>query len=410
MPIYSYKCLNSKGHLIKGTFDTDSEKSLRSHLRKEGLFLQEAKEAKDKGTGLQKEIEISFLNKISIIDIAMITRQIATLLKASVPLTESLAAIADQLKADKKRKKLSLIIAHIKRSVNEGNSFANSLKEYPDAFTEFYVSMVRSGEAAGNLDEVLFSLAEFLDSQHKLKSKVKSAMTYPIIMVFITIGLVSLLMTSVVPNVVSVFEDSKQALPWNTQLLILMSDFLSENIFFLFIFLLVSYYLFKKWKKSASGKASWDKFVLKIPVVGELIRIIAISRFASTLGTMLKSGVPILQSLDIVKSVMGNHVLMKVIDTVEVAIREGESMATALTKSGEFPPLVTHMIAVGEKSGQLEAMLKNVSTVYQNEVENTLSRLTAILEPLMILIMAGIVAFVVFSILMPIMQMNNIAM
>ncbi len=410
MPMFVYKCLNASGKQVKGSRDADSEKSLRAQLRREGLFLQEVRLSSDKGKGLQREVEISFLNRVSSGSIMLFTRQLATLLRAGVPLTESLAAIADQLQSDKGQRKLANLVFTVRRTVNEGQSLADSLKPYPREFNDFYISMVRSGEASGNLDDVLFSLADFLERQQKLRNKVSAAMTYPIIMVFITAGLIALLMTSVVPNVVTVFEDSGQTLPIYTRMLIGFSHFTGNYWYLIIVFVVLFVFLFKKWKKSPSGRATWDRFVLKVPLAGTLLRIMAIARFSSTLGTMLRAGVPILASLDIARSVMGNMVLQKVVDNVGVAVREGESMGRILERSGEFPPLVTHMIAIGEKSGQLEQMLNNVAVAYDNEVETTLTKLTSILEPLMILIMGGMVAFIVFSILMPIMQMNNIGL
>jgi type II secretion system protein F len=410
MPVYNYKCLDSSGKTIKGTRDADSEKSLRLLLRKDGLFLQEAKAAKDKGSGMHKEVEISFLNKISVIDVALVTRQMATLLKASVPLTETLAAISEQLGSDKKRKKLGTIVSQIKLRINEGLSLAESLKEHPKVFNDFYISMVRSGEAAGNLDEVLFSLTDFLEKQHKIKSKIKGAMTYPIVMICITVVVIGILMTSVIPNVISVFEDTDQTLPWYTQFLIDSSDYFANYWFHTIVVLIASWIFFGKWKKTKNGRKRWDRIILNTPLVGSLVRRVAISRFSGTLGIMLKSGVPILKCLDIVKSVMGNVILREVISDVESSIKEGKTIASVLSDSGEFPPMATHMIAIGEKSGQLEEMLNNVAATYDTEVDNAITALTSMLEPMMIVIMGGIVAFVVFSILMPIMQMNNLGM
>ncbi|MBU1240138.1 type II secretion system inner membrane protein GspF [Myxococcota bacterium] len=410
MPVFAYKCLNNAGKVITGSRDADSEKSLRSLLRKEGLFLQEAKESSDKGKGLRKEINISFLNKVSVIDIALITRQLATLLRASVPLTESLEAITEQLASDKKRRKLGGILAQVKTRVNEGLSLAEALKLHPQEFDEFYVSMVRSGEAAGNLDQVLFSLTDFLEKQHKIVRKIKGAMTYPIVMVFITVVVIGILMTSVIPNVISVFEDTDQTLPWYTQFLISSSNFFSNYYMYVAIGFVASVWGFRKWKKSPSGRRRWDRILLSTPLVGGLVRKIAISRFSGNLSIMLGAGVPILQALEIVKSVMGNEILKDVVGTVEVAIKEGKSIASMLAASGEFPPLATHMIAIGEKSGQLEDMLTNVALAYDSEVDQAITQLTSMLEPLMIVIMGAIVAFVVFSILMPIMQMNNLGL
>jgi len=410
MPMFVYKCLNAAGKAVKGSRDADSEKALRAQLRKEGLFLQEVRLSTEKGKGLQREVEISFLNKVSPVAVAVFTRQLATLLKAGVPLTESLAAIGDQLQSDRRQKKLANLVFTVRRTVNEGRSLADALVAHPREFDEFFVSMVRSGEAAGNLDEVLFQLAGFLERQQKLKDKVSGAMTYPVIMVFITAGMVGLLMTTVVPNVVTVFEDSGQTLPIYTRLLITVSDVVGSSWYWMILGVIAAVWGFKKWKRSSSGRHVWDRFLLRIPLVGELVRILSIARFSSTLGTMLHSGVPILQSLEISKSVMGNTRLQEVVDDVAVAVREGESMARVMERSKEFPPLVSHMVAIGEKSGQLEQMLNNIALAYNNEVETSLSKLTSVLEPLMILLMGGMVGFIVMSILMPIMQMNNLAM
>ncbi|MBN2724130.1 MAG: type II secretion system inner membrane protein GspF [Deltaproteobacteria bacterium] len=410
MPVFQYKCVDTAGKPVSGSKEADSEKALRASLRKEGLFLQEYKKSTEKGKGLQREIEIGFLNTVSVADIALITRQLATLLRASVPLTESLAAISEQLANDKKRRKLSNIISEVKRSVNEGLSLAESLSKHPKEFNQFYVSMVRSGEAAGNLDEVLRTLSEFLEKQKKLKDKIRSAMTYPMVMGVVTVIIIGILMTSVVPNVVSVFEDTDQTLPIYTKILIGTSEFVSSWWLMLIVAFSLYVYIFRKWKASVSGRRNWDSFVLKVPVVGELVRKVAISRFTATMGTMLTSGVPILKALEIVKAVMGNVILQEVVDDVESAIREGKGIGKTLELSGEFPPLVTHMIAIGEKSGQLEEMLKNVAMAYEDEVETAITRLTSVLEPLMIVTMGSVVAFVVFSILMPIMQMNNIGL
>ncbi|MBU1221776.1 type II secretion system inner membrane protein GspF [Myxococcota bacterium] len=409
MPVYLYKCLDASGKVVSGSRDADTDRMLRALLRKEGLFLQEFKKADEKGKGLQREINISIFSAISVADISLITRQLATLLKASVPLTESLGAIAEQLASDKKRQKLGTIVSEIKRSVNEGLSLAESLAKHPKEFNEFYVSMVRSGEAAGNLDEVLRTLAEFLEKQKKLKDKIKSAMTYPMVMGVITAIIIGILMTTVVPNVVAVFQDMDQSLPIYTKILIGTSEFVTNWWWGIIIAFITSVILFKRWK-SGKGRESWDRFVLRMPVVGDLARKVSISRFSATLGTMLKSGVPILKALDIVKTVMTNIILQKVIDDVESAIREGKGIGTTLAASGEFPPLVTHMISIGEKSGQLEEMLRNVSLAYEDEVDTAITRLTSVLEPLMIVTMGAVVAFVVFSILMPIMQMNNIGL
>jgi general secretion pathway protein F len=267
--------------------------------------------------------------------------------------------------------------------------------------------MVRAGEASGNLDAVLFRLAEFLEAQNRLRGKVTSALFYPIVMIVLGIAILGILMVSVVPKVTAIYADTGKALPWNTQLLIGVSHIVGDW-WFLVIPVIASIVIgFRAWKNSPNGRQIWDRFWLKVPVMGNLARKVAIARFAKTLATMLASGVPLLRALDIVKSILGNTVLMKVVEDAKESIKEGESIAAPLKRSGEFPPIVTHMIAVGERSGQLEQMLENVAGAYEVEVDLAIGRLTTLLEPMMILMMGGSVGFVLFSVLTPIMEMNE---
>ena len=331
------------------------------------------------------------------------TRLMSTLLCAGVTLPESLVALTDQVESPRFKN----VLSDVGSKVNEGSSLADALGRYPNVFPEVYVSMVRSGETAGNLDLVLERLAEFLEGQIALRSRVLSAMIYPAIMTVIGAIIMAVLMVAVVPQITQMFEDSEQALPWNTVALIFASDMIAGYWPVWLVAVPVAIVTFLRWRKGPRGRAVWDRFVLRLPVVGTLARRIAVARFSRTLGTMLSSGVPLLRALDISKAILDNHVLMKVIETSKEQIQQGESIAATLRRSGEFPPMVTHMIAVGERAGQLEEMLGHVAKAYEREVDMTLGRLTALLEPVMIVLMGGAVAFVVASILMPIMQMNS---
>jgi general secretion pathway protein F len=282
------------------------------------------------------------------------------------------------------------------------------MSEHPKVFTDLYVNMVRAGESAGNLDQVLARLAEFLDNQVKLRGKVQGALVYPIVMAIIGTLITAMLMVFVVPKITEIFDDMGKALPWYTQLLIFVSRFTGSYWWLIIIMIAGGTWGFRRWKRTPRGKARWDRFVLKVWVIGPLLRMVAIGRFARTLGTLLASGVPLLKALDIVKHLLDNDVLVKTVEDARVAIREGESIASQLAKSGQFPPVVTRMIAVGERAGQLEGMLENVADAYESEVEMKISRLTTLMEPLMILMMGGIVGFIVLSILMPILEMNEL--
>lgn len=418
MPVFTYKGFDTKGKATSGVKDADNIRTLKVVLKREGVLLTTARETalrvKQAGEAAQLGI-IALINPVTALrafqeretadrmQVAVLTRQLGTLLRAGVPLAESLGALVDQVE----RAGLKRVLADVKTQVNEGSSLGDAMGRHPKIFEDLYVNMVRAGEASGNLDAVLFRLAEFLEAQNRLRGKVTSALFYPIVMVVLGIGILGILMVSVVPKVTAIYADTGRALPWNTQLLIALSSAVGTYWFLLIPFVLSMIYGFRRWRSSNSGRAIYDRVMLKVPVIGPLARKVAIARFAKTLATMLASGVPLLRALDIVKSILGNTVLMKVIEDAKESIKEGESIAAPLKRSGEFPPIVTHMIAVGERSGQLEPMLENVAAAYEVEVDLAIGRLTTLLEPLMILMMGGSVGFVLFSVLTPIMEMNE---
>lgn len=407
MPVYAYKGLDGRGKTVSGMRDAESPRVLRRNLRKEGVFVTDLSEEAERvvsGKGLRREVDIKgMFDRIKPQDVAILTRQLATLTRAGIPLAEALGALVDQATSPKLRRTL----AEVRTKVNEGTSLADALAEHPKVFTDLYVNMVRAGETAGNLDTVLVRLTEFLDSQAKLRSKVQGAMVYPIVMAIVGTLITGMLMVVVVPKITEIFDDLGKALPWNTRLLIFVSR-ITGNYWWLLILLGgLSYYGFRRWKRSARGKPRWDRFVLRVWVIGPILRMVAIGRFARTLGTLLASGVPVLKAMEIVKHLLENDVLVKAVEDARVAIREGESIASQLAKSGQFPPVVTRMIAVGERAGELEGMLENVAAAYESEVELKISRLTTLMEPLLILAMGGVVGFIVFSILMPILEMNE---
>lgn len=423
MPVFSYKGFDTRGKAVSGVKDADNLRALRANLKRDGILITEAKEARLRAAAAGQAAGdaagmslVAMLNPVAAMrmyrdrstadrnTVAIITRQLGTLLKAGVPLAESLGALVDQVE----RAGLKRILADVKTQVNEGSSLGDAMARHPRVFQELYVNMVRAGEASGNLEPVMFRLADFLEAQNRLRGKIISALFYPIAMTVIGAGIMTILMVSVVPKVTSIFADTGKALPWNTQLLIGISQTVSSWWGLLIVLAIVGgIMLFRRWKQTPNGRAVVDRVVLKLWVVGPLARKIAITRFAKTLSTMLASGVPLLRALDIVKAILGNTVLQKVIEDAKASIQEGESIAAPLKRSGEFPPLVTHMISVGERSGQLEQMLEEIARAYDLEIDLSMGRLTTLLEPVMILLMGGSVAFVVFSILMPIMEMND---
>jgi general secretion pathway protein F len=421
VPVYSWKGLNTAGKAVAGTRDADGPKALRQTLRKDGVFITEHREVLAGGgraapraanaagatvSVFKRDIDFKgALERVRPQEVAAFTRQLATLLKAGIPLAEALGALAEQ--GD--NKKLEMVLAEIRQKVNEGSSLADTLAAHRKIFPELYTNMVRSGEAAGNLDAVLARLADFLDAEHALRSKVSGALTYPLIMLILGSLIMGVLMVVVVPKITSIFEDLGKTLPWNTQLLIFMADVMGSYWWALLILIGLAYWSFRRWSHTPKGRALVDRIKLKVPLIGSLVRYVGVARFARTLATMLAAGVPVLTALEIVKKVLNNTVLEKVVEEARDAIREGESIATPLKRSGQFPSLMVHMVAVGERSGQLEAMLENVATAYERDVEGRVARLTTVLSPLLIVGMAMAVLFIVFSVLQPILDMQNFA-
>jgi general secretion pathway protein F len=409
MPVFEYRGLSAAGKQVTGLLEADSSKSLRTQLRKIDVFLTDVLGQSEARTGKKaaadREVQFSkmFQGRVSSEDVAVITRQLSTLLHAGVTLVESLAALVDQTEKDRLKRALS----DVKQRVNEGSSLADALGQHPRIFGNLYVNMVRAGEASGALDAVLARLADFTEGQAKLKQKLVGTLIYPAIMTVIGGGILVMLMTVVVPKVTRIFETMQATLPWTTRVLIFASNLLSGWWWLIVPLAIGSVVGSVAWTRSANGRPVFDAWVLKLPVAGSLLRMLLVSRFSRTLATLLKAGVPMLTAMDITKNVVTNTVLAGVVEMARDAIREGESIAGPLKRSGQFPPLVYHMVAVGERSGQLEEMLLNVADSYENQVNVRLGALTALLEPLIIVAMGAIIAFVAFSILMPILQLNT---
>jgi general secretion pathway protein F len=300
------------------------------------------------------------------------------------------------------------VLTAVRESLNEGTAFAKSLEAHPKVFPPLFVNMVAAGEASGTLDAVLERLADFMENQARLKGKVVATLAYPVLMTLIGAVLVSFLMVAVVPKVTSIFENLGQALPWYTRLLIFVSDIIAGYWWLILISSFGGSWAFRRWIKTDKGRYKWDSMSLRWPIFGRLNRLVAMARFSRTLATLLASGVPLLKAMEISRNVLGNARLQTVVAEAIGSIREGESIADPLKRSGQFPPMVTHMIAVGEKTGQLEAMLDNVSRAYEADVETRVQALTSLLEPLMIVILGGIVGFIAMAILMPLIQMNDL--
>ena len=407
MPVFEYKALTAGGKAVQGLREAESPKTLRAVLRREGVFLTEVTGEKQAQAQAAREVNVRrwVIGRISAQHLAIATRQFAVLVNAGIPLVESLGALVEQVEHER----LKRVLSDVKQRVNEGVSLADALGVHPKVFSTLYVNMIRAGESSGALEVVLYRLADFTESQARLRSKIIGTLTYPAFMMVIGAGIMGVLFTVVVPKLLKIFEDTKATLPWNTRLLIGISGFFASYWWAVVAGIVAGIWSFRRWRRTSEGRARWDRWVLRVPIFGSLVRQIAIGRFARTLSTLLKSGVPLLTAMDIVRNIVGNTRLAEVIEQARQAIQEGESIAAPLKRSGEFPPLVHHMVAVGERTGALEEMLKNVADAYEDQVETTVSALTSLLEPIMIVGMGVGVGFVVLSVLMPILQINNLA-
>jgi general secretion pathway protein F len=403
MPIFEYRGMNQSGKNLRGTIDAENLRMARSRLKKDGIFVVDLK---DKGKEKLKNKKKSGTGKkISIDELSMATRQLATLIKAKIPLVESLAAVSDQVENET----LKEAVADIKNMVNEGAPFYKSLAKYPKLFDHIYVTMCEAGEATGNLDTILIRLAEFKEAQNELNSKVKSAILYPLIMFIFTLAMLSVIFIFVIPKLTSIFESAEMQLPWYTLTVIAFSNILVNYWWLILLIMGLAYTSFNSWKNSENGAKSYDALLLKLPVIGRLVRLVAVSRFTRTLATLLQGGVPMLSAMDIVSNVVGNHVLAVAIIQARDNISEGESIAGPLKKSEQFPPIVTHMINIGEKTGELENMLTQVSDSYDFQVKTQIQGLTALLEPVMIIMMGLVIGVIVFSIMLPMFEMSDIS-
>ncbi|HET6466517.1 MAG TPA: type II secretion system inner membrane protein GspF [Nitrospiria bacterium] len=418
MAVYEYRGLTTEGRDISGIIDADSPKTARAKLRQSGIYPTDVVEGAGEvsyGAGSSAQSDRSgralpwlsrlrVAERVGMMEVSLMTRHLATLTGAKLPLMEALSALMDQLE----KGELKRIVAGVRERVKEGSSLAMALGQYPSVFSEIYINMVRAGEASGTLDGMLLRLADYLEYQVKLRNQLVATLTYPAFMVVIG-GLILLgLVTFIVPKITLIFEEVHQVLPWPTVILIAVSHFLNDYWWIILLAGVLGVFALQQYIRTPAGRIQYDRFMLRMPVVGRVTLMVAISRFTRTLSTLLTSGVPLLQALDVVRNVVQNAVLAEAIDRARQNIGEGQSLAEPLRKSGMFPPLVTHMIAVGEKSGDLEPMLVKVSEAYDNEVEAIVGTLTALLTPVMILVMGGVIGFIVMAILLPIFELSQI--
>lgn len=408
MPVYAYKGLNAAGRAVSGIVDADNPKGARFKLRREGIFptdvVEQAREARP-GAAPAAGLNLrQFLERITPHDLALLTRQLATLVGAGLPLVDCLSALIDQVENARTKR----ILSQVREQVTEGMALADALKAHPRVFSDLYVNMVRAGEASGALDIVLLRLADYTESYAALRDKVRSALTYPVLMGIVSTAILFFLLSYVVPQVTKIFAENQAALPLMTVILLAISGFLQQYWWLVVGTVVMAVIAVRLSTRTPAGRLRYDRYVLRIPYAGKVIKKLALARFSRTLSTLLSSGIPLLQSLDIVKNVVNNTVLAAAIEEARASIREGQSIAPPLRKSGLFPPMLIHMIAVGEKSGELEHMLAKAADAYDNEVSASIAAFTSIFEPMMILIGGGVVLFIVLAILLPIFELNQL--
>jgi general secretion pathway protein F len=407
VPVYAYKGVSSSGKNIKGTVSAESLRAARAKMRQDGVYLTNmseteanAKVSQNKQGGSRFEIRLPV--RIPTMERAVATRQLATLISAGIPLVECLGALVEQIE----HSALRAVFADVRTRVNEGSTLADALVA-TGKFDTLYVSMIRAGEAGGALDTVLERIADYLEDQVRLSTKVTSILVYPLVMLAFAGVVVTLLVTVVLPQITGLLLSLDQELPFYTRWVIGGSEFVRGWWWAILGAIALLIVGFRSLVSTEAGRIAVDRLSLRLPVVGRVVRVVAIARFTRTLSSLLGGGVNIVQSLEISRHVANNAVLANAIDAARTSILEGATLAAPLRASGEFPPMVLTMVEVGERAGDLEAMLTKVAQTYDEQVEATITRLTSLLEPLLIHLMVGIVLVIIMATLMPLLSITN---
>lgn len=400
MPTYNYKCRDGKGASVTGTIEADSDAAAREALREKDLLVISINQA---AAGGKKQSFFEAMKKVKLKSLAIFTRQFATMINSGLSLVRAL----DVLTIQTEDKKLADILSMIKEDVEQGSTLTDAFGKYPDTFNALFINLVSAGEVGGVLDEVMARLAIFIEKDQELKAKVKSAMTYPTIIFIFANVIVIFLLVFILPTFIAMFTEMGVELPAPTAFLVNVSKSLTSYWYMWIASFLGITFGIKAWRKTESGRYRWDSLLLKLPVFGLLNTKIAVSRFARTMSTLLSSGVPIMQSLEVVAKASGNAVMEGGLMNVREQIREGSNMADPISAMPIFPPMVTHMVAVGEETGNLDAMLEKISDFYDMEIERTLESLTAMIEPLLMVFMGVVVGFIVVSMFLPMFSLLN---
>jgi type IV pilus assembly protein PilC len=398
MPIYKWEGKTLKGLIKKGEMEAPSEAAIRIHLRQQSII-----PTKIVSKGKEIKISLPFKKKVNQRAIAIFTRQLATMIDAGLPLVQSLEILSSQ----QDNKVFKKIIREIREDVEGGSTFAGALKKHPVTFNELYTNLVVAGEEGGILDNILTRLANYIEKAEALKKKVKSALIYPTTIVGVAIIVVMILMIFVIPVFETMFKSAGQTLPLPTLIVMTISRLIKKYVVIFIPAVILFFYLFKKYYQTEGGKTFLDRLLLKLPVFGPLFQKISVARFSRTLGTLVSSGVPILDGLNIVSKTAGNKTVEKAILNARASIREGETIAEPLNRSQIFPPMVIQMISVGESTGALDSMLSKIADFYEEEVDIAVGNLTSLLEPFLMVFLGVVIGGVVISMYLPIFQMAS---
>ena len=401
--LFRYSALNSSGKVENGTIQADAEPSARSEIKERGLYLVSLKASEERSEKKRTLFSFGIRQRLPV----QLARQLASLLKGGVPLFQALSIISNQLDVEKERE----VVSYLRDQVRSGSSLSEALKAYPGIFDRLFVYSVQAGEKAGALDSVLAYQADLLENRAAMRGEIRAALTYPAIMIVVGTGVLLFLISYVVPMVMKIFDRMNQKLPAVTQILLSVTDFV--NSYFVIILALAAagvVGLIQWVKRTPRGRTTWDTFLLKVPLYGQLYQMVLISRFAKIMSTLLKSGVHMLQSLVVVGSTIQNSVISGAVSNMAEMVERGADLSMALRQSHVFPSYVADMVTVGESSGNLEEMLDTVSTYYDTRAKQRVASLTAMIEPLIIVIMGVVIAFILVSILLPLFEMNKILM
>jgi type IV pilus assembly protein PilC len=399
---YAYKVRDREGKMAAGSMEAESEEAVVSRLRQLG-YAPISIEA-EKGAGLKAEVKLPGAGRVKLKDLAVFSRQFATMINSGLSLLRALTILGEQTS----NRRLGEVIIQVRAEVEKGTSLSAAMARHPKVFNRLYVSMVRAGEIGGFLDQVLVKVAETFEKEVELRGKIRSAMTYPVVVFTMVIGIVAAMLIFIVPTFESLYESLGGTLPLPTRMLMNASNILRRFFPLVVLGMIVLTFLFRRWKASQKGRYQWDKFKLKVKVFGPLFHKTALSRFSRTLSTLIRSGVPILQALEIVGETVNNQVISRAVRDVQDSVREGESLATPLSKHAAFPAMVVQMMAVGEETGALDTMLSKVADFYDQEVEAAVASLTSMIEPILIAVMGAAVGGMVIALYMPLFNIINL--